>query len=162
MGILPEEVARIVNAALVAELTVINAKGRPVTHPMIPLYDGEKLWFHSSILFSKKLAHIRANPKVAVSISDPRGTAADPFHRVTIQGDARVIDDDVHRGWEPAVLQMWIDKEPIVKDFYAKRVALPLFWERALIEVTPRRAIVWEHGRTDLAPKVFELEAVAL
>lgn len=162
MGILPEEIERIVNAALVSELTVINANGRPVTHPMIPLYDGEKLWFHSSILYSKKLAHIRANPKVAISISDPRGVPADPFHRVTIQGDARVIDDDVHRGWEPAVLRLWIDKEPIVRDFYAKRVALPLFWERALIEVTPRRAIVWEHGRTDLAPKVYELAAVAL
>lgn len=162
MGILPEEIERIVNAALVSELTVINAQGRPVTHPMIPLYDGSKLWFHSSILYSKKLAHIRANPKVCVSISDPRGVPVDPFHRVTIQGDARVIDDDIHRGWEPAVLQLWIDKEPIVRDFYAKRVALPLFWERALIEVTPRRALLWENGRTDLPPKVFELEAVAI
>jgi general stress protein 26 len=161
MGILPEEIERILDAALVAELTVVSSRGRPVTHPMIPLYDGSKLWFHSSILFSRKLRHIRENPKVAVSISDPRAVPVDPFHRVTIQGDARVIDDDVHRGWEPAVLALWIAKEPIVRDFYAKRVALPLFWERALIEVTPRRAILWENGRTDLPPKVFELTGVA-
>jgi general stress protein 26 len=161
MGILPEEVERIVRSALVAEFIVVDRRGRPITHPMLPLYDGSKLWFHSSILYSKKLRHIRANPKVAISISDARAVPVDPFHRVTIQGDARVIDDDVHRGWQPAVLQLWIDKEPIVKDFYSKRVALPLFWERALIEVTPRRAIFWENGRTDLPAKVFELEAVA-
>ena len=159
MGVLPEEIERILNSALVAEFTVVSARGRPVTHPMIPLYDGEKLWFHSSILFSKKLRHVRANPKVAVSISDPRGVPADPFHRVTIQGDARVIDDDVHEGWK-RILPLWEAKEPIVRDFYAKRVALPLFWERAMIEVTPRRALLWLDGRTDLPPRVYELEAV--
>jgi general stress protein 26 len=157
MGALPQEIERILEAALVAELTVIDGRGRPVTHPMIPLYDGSTLWFHSSILFSRKLRHVRANPKVAVSISDPRAVPADPFHRVTIQGDARVIDDDVHRGWE-RILPLWEAKEPIIREFYAKRVALPLFWERALIEVTPRRAMLWEHGRTDLPPRVFELE----
>ena len=161
MGVLPEEIERILNAALVAELTVINRSGRPVTHPMIPLYDGSKLWFHSSILFSKKLRHVRANPKVAASISDPRAVLVDPFHRVTIQGDARVIDDDVHQGWQQHVLALWEAKEPIVRDFYAKKVALPLFWERAVIEVTPRRAFLWKNGRTDLPPRVYELEAAA-
>ena len=160
MGVLPREIERILDAALVAELTVVTAGGRPVSHPMIPLYDGTALWFHSSILFSRKLQHIRANPKVAASISDPRAVPVDPFHRVTIQGDARVIDDDIHRGWE-RILPLWVAKEPIVAAFYAKRVALPLFWERALIEVTPRRAMLWEHGRTDRPPKVFELAGVA-
>ena len=159
MGVLPEEIERILNSALVAEVTVVGGSGRPVTHPMIPLYDGDKIWFHSSILFSKKLRLIRANPKVAISISDPRAVPADPFHRVTIQGDARVIDDDVHRGWE-RILPLWEAKEPIVRDFYAKRVALPLFWQRVLIEVTPRRAMLWEGGRTDLPPRVYELEVV--
>jgi hypothetical protein len=41
--------------------------------------------------------------------------------------------------------------------FYAKRVALPLFWERVIIEVTPRRALLWEGGRTDRPPQVFEV-----
>ncbi len=47
-----------------------------------------------------------------------------------------------------------------MKELYAKRVALPLFWERALIEVTPRRVLVWEGGRTDVAPSVHHLEGV--
>jgi general stress protein 26 len=160
MGVLPDDVERIVTAALVSELTVVSSSGRPITHPMLPLYDGSKLWFHSSILFSKKLRHLRDNPKVSVSISDPRAVPVDPFHRVTILGDARVIDDDVHRGWEATILPMWEAKEPIVGAFFAKRVALPLFWERAAIEVTPVRALLWEHGRTDLPPRVYELAGV--
>jgi general stress protein 26 len=155
MGALPPEVERLLEAALVAELTVIDRRGRPITHPMIPLYDGERLWFHSSVLFSRKLRHIRANPRVAASISDPRGTPADPFHRLTVQGDARVIDDDPHTGWE-RILPLWEAKEPAVREFYAKRVALPLFWERVLIEVTPRRVLLWERGRTDRPPRVLE------
>lgn len=161
MGGLPEPVEDVLNAALVAEFTVVNARGEPVTHPMIPLYDGEKVWVHSSVLFSKKLEHIRRNPKVSLSISDLTATHGDPLrHRVTIQGDARIIDDDPHSTWE-RILPLWIAKEPIVKPFFAKRVALPLFWERALIEVTPRRALLWEGGRTDAAPRVFDLAAVA-
>ena len=35
--------------------------------------------------------------------------------------------------------------------FLGKRVALPLFFERAVIEISPRRAFLWEGGRTDRA-----------
>jgi len=157
VGALPEEIERILEAALVAEFTVIDERGRPVTHPMIPLYDGEKLYVHSSILFSKKLAHIRANPKVSISISDPTATHGDPLlHRVTIQGDARLFEGDVHQEWH-RILPLWKKKEPIVEMFYAKRVALPLFWERVLVEIQPRRALWWQGGRTDLPPQMVEV-----
>jgi hypothetical protein len=45
--------------------------------------------------------------------------------------------------------------------FYQKRVALPLFWERALIELTPRRVLVWEDGDTSREPEIVELEGAA-
>ncbi|MGH2725029.1 MAG: pyridoxamine 5'-phosphate oxidase family protein [Actinomycetota bacterium] len=161
MGALPQSVEDVLNAALVCEFTVLNDRGDPVTHPMIPLYDGAKVWLHSSVLFSKKLQHLRANPRVSLSVSDLTATHGDPMaRRVTVQGDARVIDDDPHSAWE-RILPLWIAKEPIVKAFFAKRVALPLFWERALIEVTPRRVYVWEDGRTDAPPRVFETAGVA-
>jgi general stress protein 26 len=157
MPAFPDNVEAILNAALVGELTVINRQGRPVTHPMIPLYDGDKLYFHSSILFSKKLAHIRTNPKVSISISDPIATHGEPLpDRVTVQGDARLHEGDVHGEWQ-RILPVWKKKEPIVEMFYAKRVALPLFWERVLVEIEPRRALLWEGGRTDRAPHVFEV-----
>ena len=161
MGILPEQTEVVLNAALVCEFTVVGGDGRPITHPMIPLYDGDRIYLHSSILFSKKLRHIKANPKVAIAVTDLGATHGDPLpHRVTVQGDAVVREDDPHTTWE-RILPLWIEKEPIVKQFYAQRVALPLFWERGLIEVTPRRVLVWEGGRTEAPPKIFVLQGAA-
>jgi len=156
LGVLPEPVEELLNSALVSELTVVDPKGLPVTHPLIPFYDGELIYLTSSVLFSKKLEHIKGNPKVSVSISDPVAVDVDPFRRATIQGEARVDDADLHAGWE-RVLPLWREKEPAIDMFLGKRVALPLFFERAVIEVKPHRAFLWEDGRTDRAPQVFEL-----
>jgi general stress protein 26 len=159
MGVLPAPVEELLNTALVSELTVVDPKGRPVTHPLIPLYDGELIYLTSSILFSKKLEHIKANPKVSISITDPEAVKVERFARVTIKGDATVDDSDLHAGWE-RVLPLWREKEPAIDFFLGKRVALPLFFERAVIEVRPRKAFFWEEGRTDRAPQVFEVAPV--
>ena len=160
MGALPEPIEDLLNAALVAELTVVDGQGRPVTHPLIPLYDGEIIYLTSSVLFSRKLEHIKANPKVSLSITDPNAVSVERFRRATVQGDATVDDADLHAGWE-RVLPMWRAKEPAIDFFLGKRVALPLFFERGVIEIRPRRAFLWEDGRTDAPPQVFEPEGVA-
>src|SRR5262249_54553138 len=113
VGVLPPEVEEVVNAALVAELTGLDERGRPVTHPLIPLYDGEKILMTSSVLFSKKLERIKANPHVSVSVTDPvSAVGVERFRRITVQGDATVADDDLHSGWERSVLPLWRVKEP--------------------------------------------------
>lgn len=160
MGVLPEPIQQLLDAALVCELTVVDPAGRLVTHPLIPFYDGELIYLTSSVLFSRKLEHIKANPKVSLSISDPVAVEVERFHRATIQGDATVDDSDLHSGWE-RVLPLWRKKEPVIDAFLGKRVALPLFFERAVIEVRPRRAFLWEDGATERAPQTYELaEAV--
>ena len=161
MGVLPAEVEELLNAALVAELTVVNPKGRPVTYPLIPLYDGRFIYMTSSVLFAKKLQHMKANPRVSVTITDPIGAAVEPFRRATIQGDARIIEDDLHNGWEGHVGDLWIAKEPIVKDLIKKRFAMPLFWERSVIEIQPRRVYLWADERTDRQPEIFDLTGAA-
>ena len=160
MGALPVEIEELLNAALVGELTVLDAKDRPVTYPLIPLYDGAKVYMTSSVLFARKLEHIKANPRVSFTITDPVGARIEPFRRATIQGDARVIEDDLHSGWE-RVLPLWTEKEPIIGDLVKKRFAMPLFWERAVIELVPRRALLWRDGRTDVPPEVFESAGVS-
>jgi nitroimidazol reductase NimA-like FMN-containing flavoprotein (pyridoxamine 5'-phosphate oxidase superfamily) len=161
VGALPEPVEEVLNRALVCEFTVVGPDGRPITHPMIPLYDGQNVYLHSSILFSKKLQHIKANRKVAIAVTDLNAAHGEPLpHRITVQGDAVIIEDDPHTTWE-RILPLWMAKEPIVKAFYKQRVALPLFWERSLIEIRPRRVLLWEGGRTDRPPKVVELQGVA-
>ena len=151
MGWLPEPIERLLEVALVGELTVIGRNGRPVTHPLIPLYDGEKIYLHSSTLFSKKLEHIKRDPHVALALTDPVAMKGNP-DRVTIQGTARVIEDDPHKDWERLILDLWRTKEPSIDDFLKARVALPLFFERAVIEITPERCLYWPDGDTDRAP----------
>jgi general stress protein 26 len=152
MGTLPQPVEALLEKALVAELTVVDGGGRPVTYPLIPLYDGERIYMTSSTLFSRKLEHIRANPRVAVSVTDPVAVGG-RTDRATIQGDARVIEDDPHGGWE-RILPIWEAKEPAIVSFLKQRVALPLFFERALIEITPRRTLYWADGDAASPPAV--------
>ena len=151
MGWLPQPVERLLEVALVGELTVIGQGDRPVTHPLIPLYDGERIYLHSSTLFSKKLEHIKLNPRVALSLSDPVALKG-LTDRATIQGTARVIEDDPHEQWVGLVLDLWRRKEPVIDDFLKARVALPLFFERAVIEITPERCLLWPDGDTSRAP----------
>ncbi len=152
MATIPVPVAELLDSALVGELTVVDGQGRPVTYPLIPLWDGEHVYMTSSSLFSRKLEHIRANAKVSVSITDP--VAVDGRRdRATIQGDARIIEDDPHGGWE-RLLPIWEQKEPSIVYFLKERIALPLFFERALIEITPRRVLYWSDGSAASAPSV--------
>lgn len=155
MSWIPPPVDKLLRAALVSELTVIGARGQPVTHPLIPLWDGDRIYMTSSVLFSKKLEHIKRNGKVSVAITDPVACGA-LTARCTIQGDARVVEDDPHETWTQ-VLPLWREKEPSIDFFLGKRIALPLFFERSLIEMTPRRLAWWEKGDVQNEPH----EAVA-
>jgi general stress protein 26 len=151
MSSVPEPVEALLDAALVGELSVVDSSGYPVTYPLIPLYDGERIYLTSSTLFSKKLEHIKAHPKVSLSLTDPIALGG-RTDRATIQGDARVIEEDPHGGWE-RLLPIWEKKEPSIVTFLKARVALPLFFERSLIEITPRRVLYWSDGDPGSAPQ---------
>jgi general stress protein 26 len=152
MAWLPAPVERLLEVALVGELTVIGRDGRPITHPLIPLYDGEHIYLHSSTLFSKKLEHIKREPRVSLALTDPVALGG-ATGRATIQGRARIIDEDPHHGWEQLILELWRKKEPVIDAFLKARVALPLFFERAVIEITPERCLYWPDGDTSLEPQ---------
>lgn len=160
MATMPTPVTELLDRALVAELTVVDAKGRPVTYPLIPLYDGKHLYMTSSTLFSRKLQHIDGDAHVAVSITDPVSVGG-RTDRATIQGDARVIADDPHGGWE-RLLPIWSAKEPAIVAFLKARVALPLFFERALIEIRPRRVLYWSDGDAQRPPEITTLTPEAV
>ena len=114
----------------------------------------------SSVLYSRKLERIKANPKVSVSLSDPVACPVTPFLRATIQGDARVLDGDIHEDWK-RLLPLWTAKEPSVSKLMRFRFALPLFWERSVIEIMPRRVLVWRGGDTTHDPEAVDLSEVA-
>ncbi len=151
MNWVPPAVDSVLRAALVAELTVVNEKGETVTHPLIPLWDGERVYMTSSVLFSKKIEHIKHNPRVSLAVTDPVATAGLPT-RCTVQGDARILEDDPHESWMQ-IMPLWRAKEPAIDTFLSKRFALPLFFERSVIEITPRRVLFWEDGDVSKAPR---------
>ena len=159
MPALPYPVARLIDAALVGELTVIGADGRPITYPMIPLLWGDRIFMTSSALDSTKVAHIKANPRVSFSVTNPDAIGT-YVGKVTIQCDARVAEDDLHAGWE-RLLDNWKRKDPSVIGLLKSRLGFPLLFERVLIELTPRRTWFWPDGRTDRAPQVTIAAEVA-
>ena len=149
---LPPAVVELIEAALVTELSVVRPDGRPMTYPLIPMWDGERVLMTSSVLFSRKLEHLKAAPRVALSLSDPVALGG-RTDRATIQGTARVVDGDPHTDWE-RVLPLWSAKEPAIMAFLKARVAFPLFFERAVIEVEPWRVFYWPDGDTNGAPVI--------
>jgi general stress protein 26 len=157
MSWLPKGVQELVDAALVTELTVVRGDGRPITYPLIPLWDGEHVLMTSSILFSRKLEHIKDNPRVSLSFSDPVALGGQQ-DRATVQGEARVIDGDPHTDWEK-VLPLWSAKEPVILQFLKARVAFPLFFERSVIEVKPRRVLYWPDGDTSNPAQISKAAA---
>ena len=151
---IPAPVVQMIEAALVTELTAIRSDGRPMTYPLIPMWDGERVLMTSSILFSRKLEHLKDNGRVSLSLSDPVALLG-RNDRALIQGDAVVVDGDPHADWE-RVLPLWSAKEPVILHFLKARVAFPLFFERSIIEVTPRRVLYWPSGDTSSPPAVTE------
>jgi general stress protein 26 len=155
---LRSDIEDVLEGALVAILSVVNERGEPVSHPMLPLYDREQglLYFTSSILFSRKLAHIKRNPCVSVLISGREFVKSPCYHVIQIKGHARVLDGDLSGEWQ-RLLPLWRKKEPYIDAYLRRRFALPLFWERAIIEVRPRIVTVWQDGDLAREPAVYEM-----
>ena len=144
--------------ALVCEFTVVSPTGRPITHPLLPLYDSEdgRLYVTSSVLFSRKLEHIKRNPKVAALFSNREGLQVSPYRIVLVKGKAKIGEEDVHHGWEK-LLPFWRNKETYIDSLVKMRYALPLFWERSVVEIAPLKVYVWPNGETTSSPAVYEV-----
>ncbi len=155
---LPPALLEVFEKALVCEFTVLSPSGRPVTHPLLPLYDSQegRLYVTSSVLFSRKLDHIKRNPKVAALFSNKAGLRVSPYRIVLVKGVAKVSEEDVHHGWE-RLLPLWRKKEPYIDNYVKMRYALPLFWERSVVEISPTRVHAWPSGDSDSSPAVYEV-----
>jgi len=149
-----EKAETIMENALVSALSLVSPSGQVSTHPMLPLYSRErrKLYFTSSILFSKKAEYIKKNPKVGVLFSGRQFIKTPFYAAVHLKGDARVYEENLHDGWM-WLLDLWRKKEPYIEAYIKQRVALPLFWERIVIEVEPREILLWEEGDVSKEPR---------
>lgn len=151
-----ETAENVMENSLVAALSVVTPLGHVSTHPMLPLYSRErkKLYLTSSVLFSKKVEYIKKNPKVGVLFSGRQFIKTPAYAVVHVKGDAKVYEDNLHEGWQWLV-DLWRKKEPYIESFIKQRVALPLFWERIVIEITPREILVWDEGDVSSEPRMW-------
>ena len=151
---LPSWVQDTFNNYLVCEFTSIK-NGRPVTLPLLPFYlpDTGKLVVTSSILFSRKIEHMKLNPKVSMLFSNPEGTESGK-HVVLVQGTATTDDRDLDHGWEK-YLSYWRKKEPYIDAYLADREKFGWFWKRVVVQVEPRKITAWKNGDTSQKPEVF-------
>jgi len=159
MPALSYPVARLIDSALVGELTLIGPGDRPLVYPMTPLLWGERIYLTSSVLDARKVSHIKANPRACFSITNAEA-AKGMTGRLLIECDARAAEDDLTAGWA-RLLDNWRRKDPSVDLLLKARLAFPLLFERILIELTPRRTWFWPDGRTDRAPLVTVAAEVA-
>jgi len=150
----PSWVQETFNSYLVCEFTTIK-DGRPVTLPLLPFYlpDTGKLVVTSSILFSRKIEHMKENPKVSMLFSNPEGTKSGK-HVILVQGNATTEDADLDHGWEK-YLSYWRKKEPYIDVYLAERERFGWFWKRVVVQVEPKRITAWKNGDTSQKPEVF-------
>ncbi|MCS7094290.1 MAG: pyridoxamine 5'-phosphate oxidase family protein [Thaumarchaeota archaeon] len=155
---IPPEVEEVFENALVALLTTVNERSEPVTHPMLPLYEKGtgRIYFTSSVLFSKKLEHIKRNSKVSVHFSVEEFMRTGKVKAITVRGRARVDESDLSKGWM-RLLTLWRKKEPYIDAYLKQRFAFPLFWERAVIEVVPEELVVWKDDPMTSKPVRYRL-----
>jgi general stress protein 26 len=153
---LPEEYNAILQDSMVCAFTVKKPNGRLSTHPTLPLYDEEsgKIYLTCSLLFSKKAEYVKSDGKVALLFYNREWTGGRSNHEILVQGDAKVLEDDVHAGWE-RLIPLWVKKEPYITELLKGRSAFPLFWERIMIEVDPKTLHVWRDGDVSKEPEVF-------
>ena len=141
----PNWVQDVFDKYLICEFTSID-NGKPVTFPMLFFHDQTKFVVTSSILFSKKIEHLKRNPKVSLLFSNPEGSGVEK-HVILVQGMAKTDDSDLDHGWEK-YLPMWRKKEPYIDGFLAAREQFAWFWKRIVVEVEPRKIRAWKHGDT--------------
>ncbi len=140
---------------LICEFTTISG-GKPVTFPLLFFYEPTTGVFTvtSSILFSRKIEHIKENSKVSLLFSNPTGSGLEK-HAVLVQGIARIEESDLDHGWE-RFLDSWRRKEPYIDGFLAEREKFGWFWKRIVVRVEPRRITAWKDANTRRTPEVFK------
>jgi general stress protein 26 len=151
---LPSWVQDTFNSYLVCEFTTVK-NGKPVTLPLLPFYqpDTGKLVVTSSILFSKKIEHMKKNPKVSMLFSNPEGTKSGK-HVILVQGTASTDDMDLDHGWEK-YLPLWRKKEPYIDAYLNEREKFGWFWKRIAVQVEPKKITAWKNGDTSKPPEIF-------
>ncbi len=167
LSVIPGWIEEVFEKYLTAEFTYLDGK-IPRTIAVLPYYDSKKksIVITTSPAFYKKVACVKKNPRVSVLFSNPKYSGADEKAVVLVQGIAKVsenIEENLNylmnlminqkECWKKTVLAKMAEEltSPIAKklmDWYVYRI---------LIEVKPRKLLLWRDGNIENDPEELEV-----
>lgn len=169
MSSIPEWVEEIFEKYLTAEFTYLDGK-IPRTIAVLPYYDARRksIVITTSPAFYRKVACVKNDPRVSVLFSNSKYSGIEGNAVVLVQGVARVfenIEENLHYimnlminyrdCWKKRVMEKMAEelRSAIVKrlmDWYVYRI---------IINVEPRRLLLWRDGNVENSPEVLEVLA---
>jgi hypothetical protein len=152
---LPQAVQEAFRGFLTAELTTIDARGRPITWPVTPFYQpgDASISVTTGLGFPKKARDARRNPKVALLFSDPTGSGIRRPSMVLLQGVAEVDDGDLDANRERYVRHLAdkLGSRELPPGGQGQR--FDWYFGRIYLHVRPERVLVWPGGDCGLDPE---------
>lgn len=127
---IPEDVRQFLQRPLIARMSTIDPNGYPHTVPVWYMVDGDELVI-TAPRTTKKIGHIKANPKGCVSI----GGAPEDGGGYLFKGEFYITDENM---WH------WLEKMTILyegEEQAAKDLAVWKDWDITLIRMKPEKVI---------------------
>jgi hypothetical protein len=159
-GSLPQDIQDVFSRFVTTELTTVDAKGQPITWPVIGYYHpgGPCIDVTTGLGYPKKANDARNNPLVSLLFSDPTGSGLSNPPTVLVQGTAEVDDRDLDANRERYARES-IEKLPATAKLHppdpVKRF-LNWYYTRIYIHIRPERVYVWPGGDLSVEPELHD------
>ncbi|MFL5827320.1 MAG: hypothetical protein ACJ76V_12415 [Thermoleophilaceae bacterium] len=159
-ALLPPEVQSVFDRFVTTEFTTIDAKGQPITWPLTPFYKpGDPcIDVTTGLGYPKKANDARANPKVSLLFSAPKGSGLEKPPMVLVQGIADVDDRDLDANRRRYAVES-VEKLPATAKLhppdFVKRF-LQWYYTRIYLHVRPERIYVWAGCDASREPQLLD------
>jgi hypothetical protein len=157
----PEELTELFTSARVCEYASLTHRFTPVTWPVTPYRGARTLDVSTGLTYPLKAERARANPRVALSYSDPAGYASGSAGRmpvVLVEGLASVRDADLQANTDRYVRDSTDKNGTNGTPWFIART-WTWYYARIWVEVTPLRVTWWPDGDLGAAPQVWTAPA---
>jgi hypothetical protein len=155
----PDELTEVFASAKVCEYATLTRRLTPVTWPVSPYLGADTVDVSTGLTYPLKAERARANPRVALSFSDPTGYAsaggsdlAPPV--VLVEGHAAVRDADLQANTDRYVRESIARNGTNGAPWFLART-WTWYYARIWVEVTPLRITWWRAGDLAAEPGVW-------
>ena len=137
-----EEVAAFLDAAQSLQVATLVKDGAPHLTTVWFLREGKQILFETYGK-SQKVMNLKRDPRIAVLAED--GTTYDTLRGVSINGTARVVEDNPER---TALMRDLLDHHfPGQSDEQLDAMSTKMAEKRVVVVVTPDKTMSWDHTK---------------